>query len=328
MLGGDNQPTVTTITELQTLVHPDDIPILQKELYAVLKGQAMFYDVEHRVRNRRGEWKWILSRAKVVERDGSGHALRVTGTNADITASKEIERLKNEFIATVSHELRTPLTAIVGALGLMKEGSAKLPEEAAMFLDMACQNSERLATLINDILDLEKIESGQMQFQIERLDIPAFLGKAIDLNAAYADKHGVHFRLLQPVPPVQVDADASRLLQVITNLMSNAAKFSPVGEAIDITAEVREAMLRVSVRDRGPGIPPEFRNRIFGRFAQADSSDSRQKGGTGLGLSICKVIIEKMGGRVGFDSTPGEGATFYFELPAAQAGASPQTVVQ
>ena len=328
MLGGDNRPTVTNIAELQTLVHPDDIPILQKELYAVLKGQAMFYDVEHRVRNRRGEWKWILSRAKVVERDGSGHALRVTGTNADITASKEIERLKNEFIATVSHELRTPLTAIVGALGLMKEGSAKLPEEAAMFLDMACQNSERLATLINDILDLEKIQSGQMQFQIERLDIPAFLGKAIDLNAAYADKHGVHFRLLQPVPPVRVEADASRLLQVITNLMSNAAKFSPVGEAIDITAEVREAMLRVSVRDRGPGIPPEFRNRIFGRFAQADSSDSRQKGGTGLGLSICKVIIEKMGGRVGFDSTPGEGATFYFELPAAQAGASPQTVVQ
>jgi PAS domain S-box-containing protein len=321
ILGGDDRPTATTITELQALVHPEDMPVVQKKLYAVLKGQAMFYQVEHRVRNRRGEWKWILSRAKVVERDGTGHAMRVAGTNADITATKEIERLKNEFIATVSHELRTPLTAIIGALGLLKEGSAKLPEEDAMFLDMACQNSERLATLINDVLDLEKIESGQMQFRIEPLDIAIFLRKAIDLNTAYADKYGVRFQLLQPVPHVEVQADAGRLLQVITNLMSNAAKFSPRGGAIDIAAGVRDSMLRVSVRDRGPGIPPEFRDRIFGRFAQADSSDSRQIGGTGLGLSICKVIIEKMRGRVGFDSAPGEGATFYFELPAAQGEA-------
>jgi PAS domain S-box-containing protein len=316
ILGGDDRPTVTTFTELQALVHPEDMPVVQKKLYAVLKGQATFYQVEHRVRNRRGEWQWILSRAKVVERDGTGHAVRVAGTNADITARKEIERLKNEFMATVSHELRTPLTAIIGALGLMKESSAKMPEDAAMFLDMACQNSERLAMLINDVLDLEKIESGQLQFHIEPLDIPAFLEKAVNVNTAYADKYGVRFQLLRPVPQVQVQADAGRLLQVITNLMSNAAKFSPAGGTIDIAAEMRGLALRVSVRDRGPGIPPEFRDRIFGRFAQADSSDSRQKGGTGLGLSISKAIVEKMGGRVGFDSAPGEGATFYFELPA------------
>lgn len=320
ILGGERRPTDTTITELQALVHPEDLAQLQNKLYAVLKGGARFYEVEHRVKDHHGEWHWILSRAKVSERDASGHARRITGTNADITGSKEIERLKNEFISTVSHELRTPLTAIIGALGLMKEGGAKLPEEAAMFLDMATENSERLATLINDVLDLEKIVSGQMGFNNQPTDIGHFLETAVNLNNAYAVKLGVRFQLLQPFPTVKVRADADRLLQVLANLLSNAAKFSPQGAAVDISAALRDSRLRVSVRDRGPGIPLDFHDRIFQKFAQADSSDTRQKGGTGLGLSICKAIIEKMDGRIGFDSVPGEGATFYFELPTVKDG--------
>lgn len=324
ILGGERRPTETTMAELEALVHPEDIKKLQIKLYAALKGEARFYEVEHRVRNILGEWRWIQSRAKVSERDARGHALRITGTNADITESKEIERLKNEFISTVSHELRTPLTAIIGALGLMKEGSGKLTEESAMFLDMASQNSERLASLINDVLDLEKIESSQMRFHIEPVDIPQFLEKAMSLNAAYAVKLGVRFELHQPAPTVKVRVDGDRLMQVLTNLLSNAAKFSPKGATVAISAAVRKSSLRVSIRDSGPGIPLDFHDRIFQKFAQADSSDTRQKGGTGLGLSICKAIIEKMGGRIGFDSVPGEGATFYFELPTASDGESPR----
>jgi len=315
ILGGASRPTVTTIDGLQALVHPEDLPTLQKKLYEVLKGSTQFYQVEHRVKCLNGEWKWILSRAKVAERDGAGRALRVTGTNADISAGKEIERLKNEFIATVSHELRTPLTGIIGALSLIKEDSAQLSGESAMFLDMAYENSERLASLINDFLNLEKIESGQMEFRIEPIEIAPFLEKAVNINAAYAEKFDVRFELQRPLPDAKVRADTDRLLQVMTNLMSNAVKFSPKGAAVGIAAELRNSSLRVSVRDRGPGVPPEFHSRIFGRFAQADSSDTRQKGGTGLGLSISKVIVEKMGGRIGFDSAPGQGATFYFDLP-------------
>ncbi len=321
ILGGKRRPTDTTMADLETLVHPEDLGQLQRKLYSAIKGEAHFYEVEHRVRSIHGEWRWILSRAKVSERDAQGKASRITGTNADITDSKEIERLKNEFISTVSHELRTPLTAIIGALGLMRERREKSPGESAMLLEMAYQNSERLASLINDVLDLEKIESGQMAFRLVPLDIAAFLENAININAAYGDKFGVRFRLRHPLPDITVQADADRLLQVVTNLMSNAAKFSPGGGVIDIAAELRDAMLRISVSDHGPGVPAEFHDRIFHRFEQADSSDTRQKSGTGLGLSICKAIIEKMGGRIGFDSAPGEGATFYFELPAARTGA-------
>lgn len=315
ILGGASRPTVTTIDELQALVHPEDLPTLQKQLYEVLRGTTQFYQVEHRVKCLNGEWKWILSRAKVAERDGAGRAARVTGTNADISAGKEIERLKNEFIATVSHELRSPLTSIIGALSLIKEDSAKLSGESAVFLDMAYENSERLASLINDFLDLEKVGSGQMEFRIESIGIAPFLEKAVNINAAYAEKFDVRFELQRPLPDAKVRADTNRLLQVMTNLMSNAAKFSPKGAVVGIAAELRNASLRVSVRDRGPGVPPEFYSRIFEKFAQADSANTRQKGGTGLGLSISKVIVEKMGGRIGFDSAPGQGATFYFDLP-------------
>ncbi|MFN7087508.1 MAG: CHASE domain-containing protein [Burkholderiales bacterium] len=317
IVGGERRPTVTTIEELQALVHPEDLPALQQKLREVLKGAIRYYQVEHRVRCRNGEWKWILSRAKVAQRDGSGHALRITGTNADISASKEIDRLKNEFIATVSHELRTPLTGIIGALSLMREDSRALSGESAMFLDMAYQNSERLASLINDFLYLEKIESGQMEFRIEPVDVAAVLEKAVRLNTAYAERLDVQLQLQKPLPTARVRADVERLIQVLTNLLSNAAKFSPAGMAVEISAAVRDSTVRFAIRDHGPGVPSDFRDRIFQKFAQADGSDTRQRGGTGLGLSICKVIVEKMNGSIGFESAPGQGATFYFDLPLA-----------
>jgi len=323
MLGGGYEPVTTTVTSLQALLHPDDLPHARDELENLISGKTRFYDVEYRVRTLAGDWKWMLNRAKVVERDPAGAALRITGTHADISERKEMEQMKDEFIATVSHELRTPLTALIGALAMAKEeaGSGLAPD-AAMFLDMASQNGERLAALINDILDLEKIESGRMDLELKILDVGEFLHHALDINRAYADRHGVYFKLADPLPAVSVNADPDRLLQILTNLLSNAAKFSPQGGSIRVAAEAIEGSVRVSVTDEGPGIPEEFRGRIFGKFEQADGSDTRQKGGTGLGLSICKALVEKMGGHIGFQSAPGAGATFWFELPRCSPTAS------
>ena len=314
MLGGDKTETVTTIEELQQQVHPDDLQRLSQSLVPVLRGHARFYEIQHRVRNIHGDWRWILSRAKVTERDEAGKALRLVGTNADITASKEIERLKNEFISTVSHELRTPLTAIIGSLSMIREMGTGIDADTATFLDMAYQNSERLAALINDVLDLEKMESGQMTLELQPLQLRAILEKAVRINQPYADIHHARLQLL-PGPEFTVAADADRLMQVLTNLISNAAKFSPDGSDVEISAERRGAVVRVAVRDHGPGIPENFRDVIFRRFERADNSDSRKKRGTGLGLSICKALVERMNGEIGFESMAGEGATFYFELP-------------
>jgi PAS domain S-box-containing protein len=319
MLGGTPQATVTTITELSRLVHPDDMPRVQQTLRSALRGESALYEVEHRVKDQRGGWIWILSRAKVTARDAAGIALRVTGTNANITQRKQVEQMKDQFISTVNHEVRTPLTVIVGSLALLKEDLTALPADKATMLDMACQNSVRLQSLVNDILDFEKIGSGAMRFRSETVALGPLLHRSLELNRMYAERFKVRYELVQPVPQIAVTADGERLLQVMTNLLSNAAKFSPEGQAIAVALRIEGAFARVSVTDDGPGVPVEFRGRIFGKFAQADSSNTRRQGGSGLGLSISKTIIESMGGHIGFDSVPGQGATFYFELPLASS---------
>ena len=318
LLGDAPHATTITMTDLNRLVHPDDLPRLQRELNAVLNGESEIYEVEHRVKNRAGEWVWILSRAKVAERDAGGRPVRITGTNSDITARKLVEQMKTDFVATVSHELRTPLTVIVGALGLLKEELTAPTPEQKMMLGMASENSARLQSLVNDMLDFEKITSGAAAFDVQPVALAPFVARALDLNRGYADRFKVRYELSGPLPAVSLQADPERLTQVLTNLLSNAAKFSPEGAVVTVDAAVTDDWVRVSVTDRGPGVPAGFRARIFEKFAQADSSDARRKGGTGLGLSISKAIVEKLGGRIGFESEPGQGATFYFELPRTQ----------
>lgn len=240
-----------------------------------------------------------------------------TGLTRDITERKRLERMKSEFISTVSHELRTPLTAIRGALNLvLKKDAAALTEKARHMIEMAERNSERLTFLINDILDLEKIEGGKLSFDFGATDLAALTARAMEDNEGYARKHGVTLILLAVDQPALVKADPHRLLQVFANFISNAVKFSPPEGVVEVSLESQPGRFKVTVRDHGPGIPAHFRDRIFQRFAQADSSDSREKGGTGLGLSISKAIVERHFGRIGFGDAPGGGTLFHFDLPA------------
>jgi PAS domain S-box-containing protein len=234
----------------------------------------------------------------------------------DIGERKRMERLKDEFVSTVSHELRTPLTSIAGSLGLLIGGAAgTLPEPAARLIRIAQSNSQRLVRLINDILDIEKIESGQTVFKFKRLSARALVEQVIEANRGYADGFQVRVRLDADATAGEVYADPDRLAQVITNLLSNAIKFSPPGDEVVVAINERDDTVRIAIRDHGHGIPNEFRPRIFEKFAQADAPDARQKGGTGLGLSIVKQIVTRLGGTVGFEDTAGGGTVFYVALP-------------
>ena len=234
----------------------------------------------------------------------------------DITQQLEAERIKQEFTSTLSHELRTPLTSIIGSLQLINSGvMGEIEKDILELTSIAERNGQRLLDLINDILDVEKIESGKLTLFTETLELGELLGESLALNRGFADRFKVRLATVGDLPPVKVGADRKRVLQVMTNLLSNAAKFSPEGATVEVTMESIDGMVRVGVHDAGPGIPESFRGRIFGRFAQADMSHTRQKGGTGLGLAICKRLLEMMGGRIGFSDRAGGGTTFWFELP-------------
>jgi PAS domain S-box-containing protein len=245
-----------------------------------------------------------------------GERLLFVSVLRDVSERRQVERLKSEFVATVSHELRTPLTSIRGSLGLLAGGVlGPVSPEVGKLIGIAHDNSERLMRMINDILDIEKIESGKLTLMPELIRVDELVREAMVLNKGFGDRFHVRFEARGELLGGEVNADRKRLLQVMTNLLSNAAKFSPEGDVVDITTEELDGQLRIGVHDRGPGIPEAFRARIFGRFNQADSTATRQKGGTGLGLAICKRLIEMMQGRIGFQDREGGGTTFWFELP-------------
>jgi PAS domain S-box-containing protein len=240
----------------------------------------------------------------------------------DITQRQQLERMKNEFVSTVSHELRTPLTAIRGAMSLLQGGvMGQLPAGALELVGMARSNCERLVRLINDILDIEKIEAGKMELRLVWIDPERMVARTLADLGAMAQEAKVELAH-EIAAPGKWRVDEDRVIQVLTNLVSNAIKFSPPGGkvVVRVSAGATPGHLRAGVTDSGPGISADKRPLLFGKFQQLDSSDSRKKGGTGLGLAICKAIAEQHGGSIGVETAPGVGSTFWFELPCGEGG--------
>ncbi len=300
-------------------VHHDDIDqavTIFKKLcdcdITTYKGELRFYD-------KRGQFRWIELTIQ-SEVDEATNKLCFTGTLNDITERRRIAQLQSEFVSVVSHELRTPITSIRGALAILESGKTGAMADAHLKLvQIAHKNSQRLITLVNDILDMEKLMAGKMSLNMSTINLTALVELAIEANTSYAHTCNTKLALCESPADAMVVADPDRLMQVLNNLISNAAKFSPPDRAVEISITLESNRTKVSVRDYGSGIPVEFRSRIFSAFAQADSSDTRKQGGTGLGLKISKTLIEKMNGEIDFESEVGVGTCFWFSLPLAQS---------
>lgn len=237
-------------------------------------------------------------------------------TVEDITEQRRAAKMKDEFVSTVSHELRTPLTSIRGALAVLgRKAAGALDPQSIQMLSMASKNAERLTALINDILDIEKLGSGTLAMRRDSVDLVQVLRDSCDQNRPFAETHGVSLSLDVPEEPLRVEGDHGRLLQAVTNLLSNACKFSPAGSTVRLEGKAENGAAYVTVRDDGSGIPDEFRPQIFRRFAQADPTRKSGIVGTGLGLAITKAIVEKHQGEIGFTSELGQGTCFWIRIP-------------
>lgn len=230
--------------------------------------------------------------------------------------AKELSALKSGFVSSVSHELRTPLTSIMGALGLLRTGVEKINTDTYKnMLDIAFNNANRLLLLIGDILDIEKIESGNMKFTFLENDINEIVETCITQNKGLADKYKINFNFKKDESLPKIFVDKDRIFQVLNNLLSNAAKFEPNNGTIKITTQLEDKKIHVAVIDHGSGIPDEFKDRIFQSFSQAGVSNTKGVSGTGLGLSISKTIIEHHKGEINFTTEPNKKTCFYFTLP-------------
>jgi PAS domain S-box-containing protein len=312
MFGYDSVDEILAMGSILPLFAPEEREEMAANASARLRGADLPNVFERRALRRDGTHFWIEVRVTSVIWDGQPAA---QVTFIDITQRKNVERMKNDFISTVSHELRTPLTSISGSLGLISAGMAgKVPDEANSLIKIASNNSDRLVRLINDILDIQKIESGRMEIEFFPVQVWSLLEMAAENNRGFAERFGIDIEITGAPDDAKVFGGIDQLMQIFTNLLSNAIKFSPLRSAIDIGARrVGDNTIRFFVTDRGRGIPLDFRDRIFDKFTQADQGENRESG-TGLGLSICKLLVERHHGKIGFVSEIGSGTTFYFDL--------------
>ncbi len=277
----------------------------------VLAGEMISYD--HEMVGQDGEHR-ALNITYIPDMDGQGEVQGFFALTSDISDRKAIERMKDEFISVVSHELRTPLTSMHSALKILSTGRlGTLSEDGQQMLEIADDNTERLVRLVNSVLDLQRIESGDVTMEKQICNAAGLITQAIEAMQPMAQQQGIN--LVGQSQPLQIWADADYMLQALTNLISNAIKFSPAGNEVSINLEAQPNQTLFHIHDEGAGIPADKLDSIFERFQQVDSSDARRKGGTGLGLTICRKIIEQHGGHIWVKSQLGQGSTFSFSVP-------------
>jgi hypothetical protein len=288
-------------------------PLAECQVYAAL-ADGMVHHVTNEVFWRKDGGSFPVEYRSAPIRENGGEIVGAAVTFRDVSEQRAVDRMKDEFVSVVSHELRTPLTSIRGALGLLTSGLVgEFPEKGQRMLEIATNNTERLVRLINDILDIERMQSGKVIMQQQGCNAATLITQATDEMRAMADRAGVTLSISPQ--PVRLWADPDRIIQTLTNLLSNAIKFSPAGGTVWLTVTHQGLEVRFTVKDQGRGIPADKLERIFERFQQVDASDSRKKGGTGLGLAICRSIVQQHGGRIWAESVLGEGSTFFFTLP-------------
>lgn len=333
MFGYEERELLTK--DFRDITHQEDLPANLEGLDRLLTGQTRVYQVEKRYLHASGRIVWGSVTVSTIT-DKAGNPLYFVVQIQDISERHQLDRLKDEFISIVSHELRTPLTSIRGSLGILATGVLERdPETAHRMLKVALNSSERLVRLVNDILDLERLESGKVELVLENHEVGDLLDQALESVSALAVERSIAIEV--DFPRVRVRADGDAMIQTLTNLLCNAIKFSPDNSTVRVSARVRDGETRAgkmagdrealfrqnyadpyllfAVEDSGRGIPIDKLESIFGRFQQVDVSDSRQKGGTGLGLAICKSIVRKHGGDIWAESELERGSTFYFTLP-------------
>ena len=303
-------------TDIQALTHSEDQQDTETRFDLFKSGEASSYQFEKRYIRANGAVMWGSLSVGIV-RDDEGRPDHMVSQIVDVTEQRRLNELKSQFVSTVSHELRTPLTSILGSLMLLSSmDDEPFSDQAQRLLYIAQQNGDRLHALINDVLDFEKFSAQQMRFDLSTHRIVTLVEEAILANLASGDKFGVRFDMVCPDRTLTGVVDPQRFQQVMTNLLSNAAKFAHTGSTVRVVVEEQEDAVRIAVTSDGEKIPESFREHLFQPFSQADSASTRARGGTGLGLAITKQIVEQTGGAIDFDSTEGEGTTFWFTVPS------------
>jgi PAS domain S-box-containing protein len=319
-LCGTSEEIVISQKTMSDLMPPQDIKDIVRRVDKMLKDNIdSTYEGEHRLLRSDGtarECRFHVSWTYNRNTDSNLFIAQII----DISEQKRVDRIKDEFVSTVSHELRTPLTSIKGALGLIKAtADDSLSASINRLIEIANSNAERLTTIVNDILDLEKISSGDVAFDIQRVNLNTLIADALVDLTPFALQHDNTLVAEVAELDIFVDADASRLRQVLANLISNACKYSSSNTEINVLAERIDDLAIVYVQNLGPGVPKAFRARIFEAFSQADASDTRARGGTGLGLNISRQIIKRHNGKIGFESVPDGVTVFWFTCPLSTA---------